>query len=376
MPGVSTRTEHRARVASARGIAVGLLLVIAGACSDPLPSQTPNPTASPSPHPTPTPSAVVSPSPKPEGSRCPLTGLPVDHEIPADTTTLLVQIENNPFARPPANLSLADMVIEAPVEGDVTRYSALFLCETTIGLSGPIRSARYYNVDLWQDLHVLTIAFGASGGAVARFREAGMPIVNGINGGWEFFSRGVGAAPHNLYGDLEAIRSSFGKLPALDARAADAGILRPPFRFSATSTLPAGPSVASITIRTNRTWVFGWDWNAATGLWTRIEGGEPLTDRTTGQTIAARAVVVQRVRQDIVYGDPDPGGNARRYQHLVGSGDAMLFIDGQSVPLHWSRPTADDHTTWTVAATGDELVLPPGRVWWEVVPLSASVTLE
>jgi MFS family permease len=55
----------------------------------------------------------------------------------------------------------ADLVIEAPVEGDVTRYSAVFLCQATIGLTGPIRSARYYNVDLWQDVGVLTVAFAA-----------------------------------------------------------------------------------------------------------------------------------------------------------------------------------------------------------------------
>jgi hypothetical protein len=289
---------------------------------------------------------------------------------------LLVQIENNSQARPPANLGFADLVVEAPVEGDVTRYSAVFLCQTTIGLTGPIRSARYYNVDLWQDMHVLTVCFGASNGALAAFREAGMPIVNGVYGQWPYFERGAGARPHNLYGDLEALRSSFGADPALDRQAAGVGDLRPPFQFDPDVAITGGAPVVGLSIKTNPYWTFGWQWSAEQNAWNRIDGGELLTDRTTGAVITARSVVVQRVRQDIVYGDPDPGGNARRYQHLVGSGEATLFVDGQSVPLTWSRPTSDDQTSWTVTATGDGLVLPPGVVWWEIVPTTASVTVE
>jgi hypothetical protein len=352
------------------------LTLLAAACS--APEQSPSASVDPTTVPTSTPIPIPSPtpSPSPEAATCPLNGLPVTDAHRLDDTALLVQIENHPQARPPANLGQADLVIEAPVEGDVTRYSAVFLCQATIGLTGPIRSARYYNIDLWQDVGVLTVSFGASNGALVRFREAGMPIVNGIFGQWPFFPRGTGIAPHNLYGDLEELRNSFGELPALDQRATQVGPLHPPFLFAPGAALPAGPSVGSIRIQTNSYWVFGWNWDPTTAEWHRIDGGAPITDRATGAAISARSVVIQRVRQDIVYGDPDPGGNARRYQHLVGSGDAVLYLDGRSVPLRWSRPTESDHTTWTVAETGDELVLPPGEVWWEIVPLGAPVTIQ
>ena len=49
------------------------------------------------------------------------------------TVAVAVQIENNPLARPARNLSNADMVVEAPVEGDTTRFSAIFLCRATVG---------------------------------------------------------------------------------------------------------------------------------------------------------------------------------------------------------------------------------------------------
>jgi hypothetical protein len=36
--------------------------------------------------------------------------------------------------------------------------------------------------------------------------------------------------------------------------------------------------------------------------------------------------------------------------------------------VHWSRPTARDHTEYTYLRGGDRVVLPPGVVWWEILP--------
>jgi hypothetical protein len=85
-------------------------------------------------------------------------------------------------------------------------------------------------------------------------------------------------------------------------------------------------------------------------------------------------VVVQRVTEETVYGDPDPGGNPRKLQHMVGKGDGTLYVDGRAVAVRWSRPSAKDGTSWTYAASGEPVVLPPGRIWWEIVPIHATVT--
>ena len=317
-----------------------------------------------------------TPSPTPEPQLgCPLNGLPVDDPALLGRTTLAVQIENHPLARPARNLSNADMVIEAPVEGDTTRFTALFLCRATEGLTGPVRSARYYMIDLWQDLGVLPVGFGASNGALQRFADAGMPYVNGITGAWPWFRRaGTHAAPHNLYADVEAIRNALGAGGAIDRLAADVGPLRPPFAFDQQARLPSGRSVAVIEIRTNSYWRFGWSWDAATDQWARQDAGKAVVDEVTGERLTTSHVLVQRVTQEVVYGDPDPGGNPRRLQHLVGEGDGTLYSGGVAIALHWSRPTASDGTRWTYAATGEAVVLPPGVVWWEIIPIAASVT--
>jgi hypothetical protein len=304
-----------------------------------------------------------------------LNGLPVDDPLLLDRVAIAVQIENHPLARPARNLSNADMVVEAPVEGDTTRFSGIFLCRPTVGLTGPIRSARYYEIDLWQDLGVLPVGFGASNGALSRFSAAGMPYVNGITGSWPWFRRaGTNPAPHNLYGDMEALRAAIGDGGAIDRLVALVHPLRPWFTFDAGEVLPSGHPVAAVEMRTNSYWRFGWTWNEADALWTRQDAGTTVTDEVTGEPLTAANIIVQRVKQDVVLGDPDPGGNARRFQHLVGAGDGTLYAQGKAVALHWERPTVADGTRWTYVDSGEPVILPPGVVWWEIIPITASVT--
>jgi hypothetical protein len=352
------------------GVAIWLGLGL-GSTPEPIPSpsETASPTASPSPSPTPSPSAT------PELATCPLNGLPLDDPSVLDGTAIGVQIENHPQARPARNLSNADMVVEAPVEGDTTRFSGIFLCRPTDGLTGPIRSARYYEVDLWQDLRILPVGFGASHGALSRFAAAGMPYVNGITGSWPWFRRaGTYPVPHNLYGDMEALRAAIGEGGAIDRLVAMVPPLRLPFTFDPDVALPAGRSVTAVEMRTNSYWRFGWTLNEAGDGWTRQDAGKTVIDEVTGKPLTAVSIVVQRVKQEVVFGDPDPGGFPRRLQHLVGEGDGTLYLRGQAIALHWSRPTAADGTEWTYAEGGEPVILLPGAVWWEIIPITASVT--
>ncbi len=359
--------------AMALGLAVWLVLGL-GTTAQPLPSPTATSSATPSPSPSPTPSPSPSPSPTP-GIACPFTGLPVNDPSLLNRVPLAVQIENHPLARPARNLSNADMVVEVPVEGDSTRFSAIYLCRATVGLTGPIRSARYYEIDLWQDLRVLPVGFGASPISLGRFSAVGMPYLNGISGSWPWFQRhGTRGAPHNLYGDLEALRNALGGGGAIDRLAAKVGQLRPPFAFDAAAVLPTGRPVTAVEIRTNPYWLFGWSWNATDRVWTRQDAGKGIVDEVTGNAVTATHVVVQRVVEEVVYGDPDPGGNPRRYQHLVGKGNGTLYTQGRAIDLHWARPTAADGTRWTYADSGEPVVLPPGVVWWEIVPIAAPIT--
>ena len=294
----------------------------------------------------------------------------------ADRVPIIAQIENNPIARPPSGLNLADLVIEAPVEGDTTRFMAVFMCRPEVGASvGPIRSVRYFNVDLFQQLRGVTLHYGGAGKVLSRLDRNGVARVNGLTTGWYFFHRaGPWAAPHNVYLDVDAARTELesGGLTDVVANIDDPG--RAPFQFDPAVELPAGRPVSSIGLTTASFWRFGWQWDGGSGLWLRTDGGAPNFDNVTDSRIAARTVIVQVVRQEVLVGENDPGGYPRRQQFLVDEGVGVLYVDGQARDVRWSRLHAGDMTTWTYADTGDPVVLPPGKVWWEIVPAGSAIT--
>ena len=303
-----------------------------------------------------------------------MTGTELSDPALVDRVPILVQIENNPIARPPSGLNLADLVIEAPVEGDTTRFAAVFMCRENVDAAvGPVRSARYFNIDYWQQMRVVTFHFGGAGKVIARFGNKGMPFADGLTGGWGFFYRaGPWAAPHDVYMDVDAARAELegGVLAGL---AAAAGEVRAPFAFSDEPELPTGRAVNSIGLQTSSFWTFGWEWDAGAERWLRTDGGQPNFDALSGDRMAARSVIVQVVEQDVLVGENDPGGFPRRYQYLTGEGDGVLYVDGRGHDVHWSRENAEDVTTWTYADGGDPVILPPGRIWWEIVPVGSGI---
>jgi Protein of unknown function (DUF3048) N-terminal domain/Protein of unknown function (DUF3048) C-terminal domain len=362
----------------AAAVVVVLLLTgafgAAQASPTPEPSESATPTASPTPSPTPEPTATPTPRPRPSPvGLCPYNGVPVYDASALERPAMLVQVENNPNGRPTSGLNSADLVVEAPVEGDTTRFGAVYLCGDAPEAIGPVRSARYYNVDLWRQLHEITMHFGAGTLVLEEFNRTGMPYVNGISGGWAFFARvGPRPAPHNVYFDLEGAREA-AAAGRLGSRVERAGQPQAPFTFEPDVAYPPGRAVASTTIFTNAFWNFGWTWEPSTTSWVRSDDGALATDALTGSPLRAKTVVVQRVTETVLPGELDPGGHPRRRQHMVGSGTGVLYADGRAYDIRWSRPSDNALTTWTYADSGEPVVLQPGRVWWEIVPIGSTI---
>jgi hypothetical protein len=371
----------RSRTTTLVAAAVLLIAIVGGGwlaiggSPTPTPRPSPQPSATPSVTPSPMPTAEPPPTPKPEPeARCPLNGLTLADTDLLEFPALAVQIENHPEARPVTNLGRADMVVEATVEGDVTRYTGIYLCRRSKGLVGPVRSGRYYSIDLWQDLHVLPFMFGAGSEGVHRYTAAHMPYINGITGAWPYYHRSSARpAPHNLYADLQLVRDDFGHNGRLDALADRVGGLRPGLQFRQGVKLPTGRRVRHVQFWTNSYWNFGWEWDRQLGAWRRNEAGQEHVDAGTHRVLTATSVLVQYVREDVVYGPHDPGGYPRRYHHLVGHGSAMLYVEGRAIAVHWSRPTAKGGTSWTYVRSGKRVVLPPGVLWREILPVYTTV---
>jgi hypothetical protein len=151
------------------------------------------------------------------------------------------------------------------------------------------------------------------------------------------------------------------------------GRLRPSLRFRDGVKLRAGRPVRAVRFWTNSFWNFGWTWDGDHGRWRRDEDGVRHIDAGTHRQLTASSVLVQYVREDVVYGPHDPGGYPRRYHHLIGSGQATLYVRGRAIKLRWSRGGPEQPTRWTYQRSGERVVLPPGVVWWEILPVYTTV---
>ena len=94
-----------------------------------------------------------------------------------------VKIDNHQLARPQWGINQADVVFEELVEGNITRFAAIFHSRNVADI-GPVRSARTGDFDLLRNLN--TPLFGNSGGNPTVMRllnEVDMVLVGDTNVG-------------------------------------------------------------------------------------------------------------------------------------------------------------------------------------------------
>ena len=76
-----------------------------------------------------------------------LDGVCVELEKDIDPKIVAVMVENNLEAWPLSGISKANVVYEAPVEGNIPRFMAIYTIDNEIEQVGPVRSARPYYLD-------------------------------------------------------------------------------------------------------------------------------------------------------------------------------------------------------------------------------------
>lgn len=309
--------------------------------------------------------ALPEPPPPPPKYYCPLSGAEYDTKAPTIRRPVVVQVDNAPAARPQAGLSQADIVYEAMAEGQVTRFSAVFMC-TDAEVVGPVRSARLINLELVPEYSALLANSGASSGVTAEL-EARPDIPNINHPGFPsiYWRTDDRVAPHNLMTSTASVRQA----------ANDAGfpveteIMGPVFKASppvAGSSPAAVQAVTTISVPYSA-WVdVSYRYNPAGNSWLRFIGGAPHIDAATGAQIAARNVIIQYVPVTESHIVEDTGGNLGLVFTLTGSGKAVIFRDGQVVSGTWKRSTPGEVTTY-VDAAGKPIPLLPGQTWIQLV---------
>jgi hypothetical protein len=327
---------RRPLVLTAAFLSVSLLLV--GCSGD---EESPTPTSAEAP-------ASEEPAPEPaEPETWPLTGTPAaeGRSTAAKHPVLVTKIDNTANAAPQLGLGKADMVVEELVEGGTTRLAAFFYSQLP-DVVGPVRSMRASDIGIVTPVEAQVITSGAAPITKNRISAAGITFYE--EGAKGFFREPTRYAPYNLMARPREVAT-------LTKQAAT----RPDdyFTFGDPATLPKGRKATTLAANFGRHTT---SWRFENGSYTPVDGYAGEGDRFVPDT-----VLVLRVRVGDA-GYKDPAGSFVPETIFEGSGPAQLFHGGRVVNATWSKGGL--RGPLKLEAKGEEVPVPPGRTWVELVP--------
>lgn len=321
-----------------------------------LPDATTAPPTTGGPGPGPT-SATGTASPVPTTPSTPLStstttsttvaGLPLTGAaVPRPAVVVMV---DNVDAEPQAGLNQADIVFEHIVEDSATRFAAVFN-SVDAGPVGPVRSARTSDVDLASGLNdPAMVLSGANDGVEQALVSAGIELI--ADGAPGLSRRDDLAEPHNLFADLRQV------WPQLTS----SGNATPIFQYAVPGSPGPGTPISFAEMMVGG-YDVRWDWDPDAGLFVRSQLGDPHT-LTDGRASAANVVVLV-TEYTVTDGSPEA--------HTVGSGRAVVYLDGRRIEGTWRRDTAT--SPFALEADGQPILLTPGRTWVELVSAEHELT--
>jgi uncharacterized protein YraI len=300
----------------------------------------------------------------------PLTGLPLAGDR-AGQRPVIVCINNDYAARPQLGMGQADVVYEYLMEGyGITRFSAIFYGESAPQI-GPVRSARLINYYMGGLYHAGTICSGASDPVRYLLKhQAPFPYMDidlddpsqtrySVSIGRDYRTRmrtsSDGARRWLADWGMEqpaSIRGfTFGALPGGGAPAAN---IRIPY--------PGGSGSA-------------YHYDPGSGRYRRSMGGVAHVDGNTGAQLAPENVIVQYVIHEATDIVEDSLGSTSIRLNLFGSGQAIVFRDGQAFAGTWRSESRGD-TPRFYDQGGAEIPLKPGKTWISIVPGTYTISYQ
>lgn len=270
---------------------------------------------------------------------------------------IAVVIENHIDSRPAAGLQSASIIYETIVEGDITRYLAIFDGDIIANKIGPVRSVRPFFVDLAKDWGAVIFHSGGSPDALAQLKQtkAGQLYdLNEISGDGIYFWRDPQRQPpHNLYTSANLIKR------AMTAKEIDLKASFSPYLFKGDQPIANATDLISqinVPFAGNPEYEVNYQYNQSTNDYTRYLAGQiAKTDR--GIILTAKNIVVCHVNSKIV----DDYG--RRSIDLKSGGKAEVYFDGKVIYGHWQR---NEGQIRFYSADGKQVRFNRGVIWIEL----------
>ena len=300
----------------------------------------------------------------------PLTGLPGGQPGILDRRPILIKVENLPrLHRPQWGMSNADQVYEYYTEEGTTRFASIFYGQNS-SMVGPIRSARYFDIQLIQ-MYKAVFVFGS---AYPKLLED-LQKQNFSN---RLIIEQPNSCPALCRFDPDGQNLLIANIIELENTVKNYGIdnVRQNLGGMAFSTLsqPGGQIAEKVYLRFSGAIYNRWDFDSSTGKYYRFEETQndvnrdnevyaALTDRLTGQQISAENIAVLFTEYVALM---KPGESEVYDIPLTGSGIAYVIRDGALFKVFWHRDKPTDLVSFTFE-DGTPFGFKPGQTWFEIL---------
>jgi len=314
---------------------------------------------------------TAAPKPKPKPKPAPRGPQETPRKI-AVMVENLYSPNRSQSGRPQWGLSGAQVMVEAVVEGGITRFMAIYDSDVPgPPLIGPVRSARLPFVQIAHGFDAEYAHWGGSQFALELLADPQYGQLNAEGNAVSGFRRtSERSAPHNGITNWEMLNHTANALGRDQV-----SVIDEPWRTEpAKPKAPKQVGAIGLTFSTNRAMDVCFQYNRATNSYdryTRSGAMSPHVELLTGAPLSPTTVIVMEMDATIF-------SNGRsRYVHTTttGYGPLYVFKNGQRVDGGWSRPTTDKQIALT-AHDGKKIALPPGQVWVSLITRSEGGTLD
>jgi hypothetical protein len=276
---------------------------------------------------------------------------------------LVIKVANDPAARPQSGMAQADLVLEIPVEGGITRYALVFQSQDPSNV-GPVRSARQSDLNYLPALRAILAHVGASESVTELVREAaksGSFVDIDEFQHADAFERVAGkVAPYNAYTSGSKIRDAGG----------DPGRARvdlAALQFDASTGKASGKDANSLGIPYTGAGKVTYSFDAAAGSYHRTQDGQVTMDAYAKKEVTPDNVVVIKTEVKEIPGTADVTGAPSVDFRATGTGAVVILRDGKRFDGTWTRGGASDMYRFADSA-GAAIPLKPGLTWIHIVP--------
>lgn len=293
----------------------------------------------------------------------PLSGVEVKEDL-SDKRPVAIMFDNQKDARWQAGLGEAEIAYEFLVEGNITRYMAIYL-KNSPDVIGPIRSARPYYLTALLEYDSIYVHCGGSPQAKEEIVSLGIDEVDCMSArGYVFYRNNkVGKkAPHNLYTNMNDIRK-YEKEKGFDTKANYEKI-----PFNDKNEELDGEIANEIQINYAKYNQTSYKYDEELEAYIRYKDGEAHIDESNNKNLTATNIIVQEAETSVL---DDQG---RLEISTIGQGSGKYFTRGKYININWEKEDKYSKTKY-FDEDQNEIKLNPGNTWIQVTPIDPSIKI-